>query len=94
MKNKIVLLDFDDKTLTGVAGYDYGKEIFEKQVSQFFDKEKNITIQFPEQIERIAISFVQGFTKEPFEKYGREKALEKMEIIGKERVVKKFYAVV
>jgi len=93
MKN-IVNLNFNDNTLTGLAGFPFGEEIYKEQVKNIFDINKENVIIFPEQIERVAISFVQGFTKELFEKYGRDKAIEKIEIQGKKRVVDKFYAVI
>lgn len=87
-------LNFNDNTLTGLVGFPFGEKIYQEQVKNFFDINSKNNIIFPDQIERIAISFIQGFTKELFEKYGRDKTIEKIEISGKKRVVDKFYAVI
>ena len=50
-----------EKSLSGLAGYDYGKKIYNEQVKEKIDISKNITIIFPEHIKRVASSFVQGF---------------------------------
>lgn len=59
MKNIIELQV--DKALTGLAGYDYGKKIYNEQVKCNIDFTKGITVIFPNNIQRIASSFVQGF---------------------------------
>lgn len=53
-----------NKSLSGLAGYDYGKEIYIKQVKDKVDISKKIIIIFPDNIKRIASSFVQGFFEE------------------------------
>lgn len=68
MKNEIVL-EFD-KVISGLAGYDYGKEVFELQVKDKIDYNDKIIIVFPETIQRVASSFVQGFFEEIVEKVG------------------------
>ncbi len=93
MKKEIKLF-FKDKTITGLAGFPYGQEIYDEQVKNVFEVEKKNIIIFPEQIERVAISFFQGFTKELLEAYGKEKMLNMIEIKGNEKVVKKFYSVI
>ena len=93
-KEKIISLNFKDKTITGLAGFPYGKEIYEEQVKNIFDENTKNVIIFPEQIERVAISFFQGFTKEMIEKYGKDNMLNKIEIRGKNNIVKKFYSVI
>lgn len=52
-----------DKSITGLAGYDYGKKIYEDQVKGKVDLSKELTITFPNNIQRIASSFIQGFLK-------------------------------
>ncbi len=59
MKNIIELQI--DKALTGLAGYDYGKKVYDEQVKCNIDFTKAITVIFPDNIQRIASSFVQGF---------------------------------
>ncbi|MBJ7628167.1 hypothetical protein [Weissella confusa] len=70
-----IKLDFSDKTLTGLAGYEYGMEVYEKQIKSKiseFDIEHGFTIVFPDTIENIASSFVQGFFENLIGKVGYE----------------------
>ena len=60
---KVIELEFD-KTLSGLAGYDYGKDIYKKQVKNKIDFKQKTCIVFPNNIQRIASSFVQGFFEE------------------------------
>ena len=60
---KIITLTFD-KTITRLAGYPFGKNIYNQQVKDQIDFENGTCIVFPEQIVRIASSFVQGFFEE------------------------------
>lgn len=68
MKN-VFNLDFD-KTVTMLAGYDYGYEVYNSQIKGKIDVYTNFTIIFPDQIKRVASSFSQGFFKEIAEKIG------------------------
>lgn len=56
----VIYLQFD-KILTGLAGYDYGLETYNNQVAEKIDFGNKITIVFPDTIQRIASSFIQGF---------------------------------
>ena len=49
-----------NKTITSLAGNKYGQKVFEEQVKNVSCDEK-YTIIFPNQIEDIATSFIQGF---------------------------------
>lgn len=49
------------KKFTHIAGYDYGELIYNEQVKPFFNGKDKLEIRFPNHIEGIAISFVQGF---------------------------------
>ncbi len=49
------------KEFTHIAGYDYGELIYNEQVKPFFNGIDKLEIRFPNHIEGIAISFVQGF---------------------------------
>lgn len=60
--NKINLVF--DKQLTRLAGNPFGAEIYDNQVKDKIDWSTKNEIIFPNQIDRIAISFIQGFTKE------------------------------
>ena len=63
MENNIIELEFD-KTIAGLAGNDYGYEEYKKQIMDKFNYDKKNTIVFPEQIKKVAISFVQGMFKD------------------------------
>lgn len=60
--NKINL-EFD-KMLTRLAGNMYGSEVYNDQVKNKIKWEEQNQIIFPDRIDRIAISFIQGFSKE------------------------------
>jgi hypothetical protein len=67
-------------TVTNLAGNRFGNEVFLEQVQGKIDeKNKNVVI-FPETIEDIASSFIEGFYKYLAEKYGKEKAIEIMKL--------------
>lgn len=53
-----------DKSITGLAGYNYGKKIYTEQVKNKIDLEQNFVIVFPDNIQRMASSFIQGFFEE------------------------------
>ena len=60
---KLIALKFD-KTLSGLAGYEYGKDIYKEQVKDKINFKQKTCIEFPDNIQRIASSFVQGFFEE------------------------------
>lgn len=64
-----ILLKFD-KATTRLAGNPYGRKQFELQVKDKIDYNAINTIVFPDQIEKVASSFVQGFFAEVVEKVG------------------------
>lgn len=59
-----------DKSVTKLAGYDLGVFIFESQIKNKINYMDNITIEFPERVDSIASSFIQGFFKELVEELG------------------------
>lgn len=67
--DNLIELTFD-KSITRLAGYDYGKSIYEKQVPRDINLEEKIIIIFPENIVKLASSFIQGFFSELVEKIG------------------------
>lgn len=90
--NRIVLTF--DNSLTAIAGYKFGEEIFEMQVEKKYRSgEKNI-IEFPQQIESVAISFVQGFLKKLLKANTLSKIKEEIEIVGNQKFVTKFNKVI
>jgi len=67
MENNIIELKFE-RTIAGLAGNDYGYEEYKKQIKGKIDYKKNNTIIFPEQIRKVAISFIQGMFREILER--------------------------
>lgn len=67
MKDNIIELKFD-KTISGLAGNDFGYEEFKKQIRDKFDYTTNNIIIFPGTIQKVAISFIQGMFKDILEK--------------------------
>lgn len=59
MSNRINL-NFSN-TLDRLAGFPYGKEVYESQVIPKIDLSDYNTIIFPKSIKKVASSFVQGF---------------------------------
>lgn len=88
-----IILNFD-KTLIGIAGFQFGKTTFEKQVAPYYKKnEKNILV-FPKELQTVAISFVQGFFYNLLEKDTLNTVLSEIEIEGNPNFVEKFYKVI
>lgn len=56
----IIKLDFP-KSETRLAGFPYGEAVFNEQVKDIILYEDTVEINFPNQIEKVASSFVQGF---------------------------------
>lgn len=54
----------EDKTVTKLAGNEYGREIYNQQVKGKIDFNNKICISFPERIDYIGSSFIQGFFAE------------------------------
>ena len=67
--NKIIELECD-KTITMLAGFNSGKIMYENQVKGKVNFNDKITIVFPEHINNVASSFVQGFFDEFMDKIG------------------------
>ena len=80
MENKVEL-SFD-KRLSGLAGYQYGLNEYKKQVEGKINFDKNIILIFPDNIVRIASSFVQGFFGEMVKRIGISGIEEQVEIIS------------
>ncbi|MCL2254084.1 MAG: DUF4325 domain-containing protein [Lachnospiraceae bacterium] len=72
INKKEVRLNFG-KATTRLAGNPYGREVFEKQAKQIIDYNAENTVIFPDTIEKVASSFVQGFFAEIIEKIGYAK---------------------
>ena len=57
------------KSITGLAGNPFGKSVYKEQVASKLNPDLENVIVFPDQIEDIAISFIQGFFTELGNKY-------------------------
>jgi len=55
-----ILLKFP-KSETRLAGFPYGETIYKEQAKNIITFDDEIMIIFPEQIEKVASSFIQGF---------------------------------
>jgi len=60
---KTICLQFN-ATVTRLAGYDYGRKVYETQVKDFIDYTGTTYLEFPNQIVKVASSFVQGLFSE------------------------------
>lgn len=69
MEKNYICLKFDP-VVTRLAGFDYGKEIYQTQVKSQIDFTGQATIEFPTQIIKIASSFVQGFFEDIIDQVG------------------------
>lgn len=58
------------KTLNSLAGFDYGVQIYDEQLKGKIDLTRDFTLVFPEQIEIVASSFVQGLLSEIVDNIG------------------------
>lgn len=76
MSENHIKLKFDP-TVSRLAGFPFGEEVYKKQVCGQVDFSKQVVIEFPQQIIKVASSFVQGFFKGIVEQVG-------MEAVGKE----------
>ena len=91
MKKNIIKLDFG-KTLTKIAGFRYGKVIYDKQASKLVCNEGGNIIEFPEQIDFVAPSFIQGFIAELLREVGVDNILEHIRFESPHpEVVKRIY---
>ncbi|MEG1502383.1 MAG: hypothetical protein RR370_03230 [Synergistaceae bacterium] len=82
-----ILIDISPN-ITGVAGHDYGKYVFEEQVKPYLKYRTKYTIHFPEHITLLAISFVEGFSED----FVRADFIDRFIIQGNPKFVKRFNA--
>lgn len=64
MNNNEFKLTFSDKTLSNLTGNKYGRSTFNSQVKNSISYDKPIVIVFPDYIDNIGSSFIQGFFDE------------------------------
>lgn len=80
--NNVINLKFNG-TISRLAGYDFGKEVYEQQVRPYIgDYEKCINIEFPSQIVKAASSFVQGFFEDFINRFGYDGIATRVNIIS------------
>lgn len=79
MNNNSVILSFD-KSIPNLAGYDYGVETYEKQIKGKIDLNKEFQIVFPDYIEMVASSFVQGLFSDIVKNIGLASTQERLNI--------------
>ncbi len=79
MAKQQIQLQFE-KIITNLAGNRFGRDTYIAQVKGKIDIEEKNIIEIPEIIEDVASSFVQGIYRELSEQYGKERALEIMEL--------------
>jgi len=87
MENKVELVF--EKTLTNLAGYNYGLDTFEQQVKGKINIREKFEIVFPSQIRGVASSFVQGFFEKIIEEIGLLKTVENAVIVSEKAELSK-----
>lgn len=83
-----IKLEFD-KTVTRLAGYKYGKSVYDAQCKEIIQFDDKIILEFPINIQKLASSFIQGFFNEIIEKIGIAGVENQVEIISANDNMKK-----
>lgn len=86
MENKITLNL--SKDIIGLAGYEYGEQIYESQVKDKIDISKEFYIEIPSNITFVASSFVQGFFSHIIEEIGFSLTENRAKILSKNTNIK------
>ena len=79
--SNVVILSFS-KSLTNLAGYDYGKQVYDEQIAGKLNVDTDFTIEFPSSIKGIASSFVQGLFKDIVDRIGLNATEKRMNIVS------------
>jgi hypothetical protein len=82
MTEQKVALEIRDRSLTKLAGNSYGRKLFSEQVDGKINLDQPFTIEFPEQIDYLASSFIQGFFGKIYTEIGREGMEKNFDIIA------------
>ena len=91
MESTRVVLVFD-KMITRLAGYEFGKEIFDNQVKNRVNFSTEVIVEFPEQIIKIASSFVQGFFEKIIDEVGFDEIGQRVKVVtGSEELTKSIF---
>lgn len=72
MSEQRILLEIKDRSLTKLAGNIYGRKLFGEQVDGKINMNEPFVIVFPDQIDYLASSFIQGFFGKIYTEIGRE----------------------
>lgn len=88
MENKIILTFTN--SISRLAGNALGRQIYETQVKSNINYSEMNIIVMPATIEDVAISFVQGFTQEIFNKIQKDEFGKYFKVEGNQKVVDKF----
>ena len=89
MEKNIIRLSFP-KNFDSLIGSDYGEKIFLEQVQQLVDYQKLNVLVFPNTIEDIGTSFVQGFMIHILEHIEKHKFYDFFQIDGSDEAKKQF----
>lgn len=82
MEKNHVCLRFDS-VVTRLAGFDYGKEIYQAQVENQIDFSCPVVIEFPDRIIKIASSFVQGFFEDIIKQVGLNQIGNQVKVVAR-----------
>lgn len=72
MSEQRILLEIKDRSLTKLAGNIYGRKLFDEQIDGKINMNEPFVIVFPDQIDYLASSFIQGFFGKIYTEIGRE----------------------
>lgn len=86
MENKVTLLLSED--IIGLAGYEYGIQIYESQVRNNIDINKDFYIEIPSNIQFVASSFVQGFFSNIIDQIGLSFTEQRAKILSENANIK------
>ena len=81
MSKQVISLEIKDRSLTKLAGNSYGRKLFDWQVYGRIDLNEPFTIVFPEQIDYLASSFIQGFFGKIYTEIGREEMEKNFDVV-------------
>lgn len=78
----VINLDFDryDKTLISLSGRRLGERTFNDQIESKLNEQDKIILNFPDKIEVVASSFVQGLLSKELEKIGLNAVKSKFDV--------------
>lgn len=89
-KNNTITLQFNN-SVNRLVGLEMGGEVYKIQIEKRLDYfDKNIII-FPDEIEDISITFIQGLTEEIILKIGKYELLNYIEFKGPKNIIEKIH---